>query len=89
MVLFTVYQAAFTTGAGSKRIYVGYTGSVELRKIWHKCKPPAWMRPRAGEKLEVTALESGIPSRDLARAAEAIWADTGTRSVLEVARVQY
>ena len=74
MVGFTVYQAAYTTRAGSQRFYIGYTASVDLRKFWHQMEPPAWMKPRVGDKLEVIALESGIPSRELARAAEAIWA---------------
>ena len=74
MVLFNVYQAAYTTGAGSRRRYIGFTRDVNLRKAWHKKKPPAWMKPRVGNKLEFTVLESSIPSRELARAAEAIWA---------------
>ena len=42
---FLVYAVSFVTARGTTRLYVGYTRSLEVRKVWHLRRPPAWMKP--------------------------------------------
>lgn len=73
--IYLIYAVSFVTRKGTKRTYVGYTPSLDLRRFWHRQKPPAWMKA-AGKtavfKYEI--LEDGIPSKCAALAAEALWA---------------
>ena len=74
MVLYTVYKVSYVTSAGSARSYIGYTGNVSARRAWHEKQPPAWMKPRKGAVLEFVCLETGIQTKECARAAEALHA---------------
>ena len=74
MVLYTVYKVSYVTSAGSARSYIGYTGNVSARRAWHEKQPPAWMKPRKGAVLEFVCLETGIQTKECARAAEALYA---------------
>ena len=74
MVAYTVYKVSYVTRAGSVRSYVGYTGNVSARRGWHDKQPPAWMKPRKGAVLKFVCLETGIQTKECARAAEALHA---------------
>ena len=74
MVLYTVYKVSFVTSAGSVRSYIGYTGNVSARRAWHDKEPPAWMKPRKGAVLQFMCLETGVQTKECARAAEALHA---------------
>jgi len=77
-VTFLVYQVTFVTQACTRRGYVGYTKCLDLRRYWHRRKPPSWMKA-AHKTLEAArftyrVLEKNIPTKCAALAAEAIWA---------------
>jgi hypothetical protein len=74
MVLYCVYRATYKTRRGTRRAYIGYSGNLDVRKYWHKVRPPAWMKPQRDDTLDVVILEPGIKSVGLARAAEAMYA---------------
>ena len=75
MVLrYLIYKATFTTKKKTKRSYIGYTGNLNLRKMWHELKKPVWMKPKESKSSTIEVLEDGIPSKDHALAMEAIHA---------------
>ena len=57
MVLYCVYRATYTTRRGTRRAYIGYSGHLDVRKYWHKVKPPAWMKPQRDNTLDVVILD--------------------------------
>ena len=42
---YLVYVVSFVTARGTKRSYVGYTSSLDVRQHWHRKRPPVWMKP--------------------------------------------
>lgn len=75
MVRYIVYKVYFTTKKGTRRSYVGYTRSVDLREQWHKMKPPAWVKPRKQDSdLKFEILEQDIQNSETALALEALHA---------------
>jgi len=70
---YLVYLATYKSQRGTSRQYVGHTRCLDARKVWHRKKPPAWMKPREGE-LEVKTLETGLKTKGDALAAEALHA---------------
>ena len=74
--MFSVYRARCLTTRGTLRDYLGYTGCVDQRVGFLKCSPPAFMRAMAAAsgELKVTVLESGLATKAVARAVEALLA---------------
>lgn len=70
MVSYTVYVAKYVTQKGVHRSYVGHTWSEDVREGWLNSKPPNWVKPKVVKTVKVEPLEWGIPTRELARAAE-------------------
>ena len=50
MANYKIYHAKFWTLAGTPRVYVGHTRSLDLRKLWAEKKPPPPIRCRDPEK---------------------------------------
>ena len=73
MVRYLVYWARFRTRRGTVRIYIGYTKCLEVRRVYHNGKPPAWLKCKGHEsELEYKVLEEGIESIETALALEAL-----------------
>ena len=74
MVVYKVYRATFKTRLGTRRVYVGYTRCVCIRKTWAEKKPPAAMRCRNRHELSYRIIEDGIKTKAHALALEAWYA---------------
>lgn len=70
---YDIYKVIYKTERGSFREYVGYTGDADLRKWWHKQRPPTWMKCKA-ENEGFQFLERGLATKAAARASEALYA---------------
>ena len=70
MVSYTVYVANYVTKKGTHRSYVGHTWSANVREGWLNSSPPNWIKPKTATTVSVKPLEKGIPTKELARAAE-------------------
>lgn len=74
VVVYKVYRAKFRNRLRTKRVYVGYTKCVCIRKNWAEKEPPAAMRCRDPRELTYTILEDGIEAKAEALALEALYA---------------
>ena len=75
MAGFTVYAAKYTTSRGTRRIYVGYSSAVDVRKQHHKsARRPAPLRASKLEDISYKYLEENLPSEHIALSMEAIHA---------------
>jgi hypothetical protein len=84
---YCVYKPTYKTTWGETRIYIGYTGSAEWRKVWHEVKANAWNRHRqADSNLEWKVLESAVATKPLALALEAFHAARAVAAEPRVAR---
>ena len=68
---YSVYKARFKTERGTYRTHVGHTRNLNLRKHRHRKKPPAWLKPKAGEPT-FSVLEEGLQTKEDALASEAL-----------------
>ena len=68
---YSVYTARFKTERGTYRTHVAHTRNLNLRKHMHRKKPPAWLKPRAGEPA-FSVLEEGLQTKEDALASEAL-----------------
>jgi len=74
-MIYFVYKVSYATKFGTARAYVGYTGQMEVRRAFHKTKPPTWMKCRAPScEPKWAVLEKDVPSKHLAWALEAFHA---------------
>ena len=74
MVVYKVYRAKFKTRLGTRRVYVGHTKCICIRKSWAEKEPPAAMRCRDPRELSYTIIEDGIETKAQALALEALYA---------------
>ena len=74
MVVYKVYRAKFKTRLGTRRVYVGHTKCICIRKNWAEKEPPAAMRCRDPRELSYTIIEDGIETKAQALALEALYA---------------
>ena len=73
--LYQVYRIGYWTKKGTWRVYIGYTGQADVRRAYHKIKPPAWVKCRdPAYEAEWTTLESGIVGESMPLALEAFHA---------------
>jgi len=72
--MYQVYCAHFRLKRGKSCKYIGWARCQEWRILWAKKKPPAWMKAMDPDTLWYETLEDEIPSREAARALEAMHA---------------
>ena len=71
--VYLVYCARYKTKEGTLRRYYGHTKCMNLRRMWHRRKPPAWMKPMPDDSdVTIDIVEAGLPSREDALASEAL-----------------
>ena len=68
---YSVYKARFKTERGTYRAHVGHTRNLNLRKHRHRKKPPAWLKPKAGEPT-FSVLEEELQTKEDVPASEAL-----------------
>ena len=68
---YLVYEVTYRTQRGTSRRYVGHTRSPDIRRHYHRAKPPGWMKP-AEVDLDFKTLEAGLKTKTDALAAEAL-----------------
>lgn len=84
---YSVYRVRFSTRCGTVRIYIGHTACMDIRRVYHHTKPPAWLRCKSKEhELEYKILEANIPNRETAIALEALHAARAIAAEPEIAR---
>ena len=71
---YNVYRLRFTTGAGSKREYYGYSRWLNLREGFHRSKPTPFAKPALQTTFEIETVEGNISSKGAALTVEALLA---------------
>jgi len=67
MTRYKVYKASFRTEAGTMRTYLGFCKLDDVRRAWHRKRPPVWMRcKKQGTETSFTELEWDIDSKGTA-----------------------
>ena len=74
VVDYKIYRAMFKTRLGTRRVYVGHTKCICIRKNWAEKEPPAAMRCRDPKDLTYKIIEEGIRTKGEALALEALYA---------------
>ena len=74
MVNYKIYRVQFETRLGTKRVYIGHTKVICLRKNWAEKKPPAFMGCRNPKDLDYVIIEENIATKAQALALEAYYA---------------
>ena len=84
---YVVYQARFVTQRGTVRIYIGHSACMDIRRVYHKSKPPAWLQCRnKRHEPDYKILEAAIPNRETATALEALHAARAIAAEPKIAR---
>ena len=87
VMIYCVYKLSYKTIWGGARIYIGYTGQKERRKVWHELKAKAWNQHRDPQcKLKWKDLEKNVASKPLALALEAFHSARAVVAERRVAR---
>ena len=72
---YQVYRIGYWTKKGTWRVYIGYTGQEDVRKVFHKRMPPGWVKCRAPCcEAQWRTLESDVVGEQMALTLEAFHA---------------